>query len=81
MAHKIHLWISEMYHVLFNGFPERLNAHCLPPSFKLDHADRELRLELLLFIRGDAINLSLQLVSDMLRISQAPGGGFYLSIG
>jgi len=81
MAHKMHLWISEIYYVLFNGFPERLNADCLPPSFKLDQTDGEFRLELLLFIRGDAINLSLQLVSDPLRISQASGGGFCLSIG
>jgi len=81
MAHKMHLWISEMDYALFNGFPERLNADCLPPSFKLDHADREFLVELLLFIRGDAINLSLQLDSDALRISQASGCGFCLSIG
>jgi len=81
MAHNMHLWISEMYYALFNGFPERLNADCLSPSFKLDQTDGELRLEPLLFIRGDAINLSLQLVGDPLRISQAPGDGFCLSIG
>ena len=76
----MHLWISEMYHALFNGFPQRLNAHCFPPRFQLDHADGELHLEPLLFIRGDALNVSLLLVSDTLRIGQAPGGGFCLSI-
>jgi len=81
MAHKMHLWMSEMYYALFNGFPERLNADCLPPSFILDQTDAEFRFEPLLFIRGDAISFSLQLDSDALRISQAPGGGFCLSIG
>jgi hypothetical protein len=61
MAHKVHLWISEMYPALFNGFPERLNADYLPPSFKFYQMDGEFRLEPLLFIRGDPINLSLQL--------------------
>ena len=69
-----------MDYTLFDGFPERLNADCLPPSFKLDHADGEFLLESLLFIRGDAVNLSLQLVSDVLRVSQAPGCGICLSI-
>jgi len=69
-----------VYYALFNGFPERLNADCLPPSFKLDQADGEVLLELLLFIQGDAINYSLQLNSDALRISHAPGLGFCLSI-
>ena len=81
MAHKMHLWISEMDYTLFNGFPERLNADCVPPSFKLDQTDGEFHLEPLLFIPGDGINLSLQLVSDALRISQAPGCGICLSIG
>jgi hypothetical protein len=81
MAHKMELWISEMYYALFNGFLECLNAVCLPPSFKLDQTDGELCLEPFLFIRGDAINLSLQLVCDPLCISQAPGVGFCRSIG
>jgi len=81
MAHAMHHWISELYYTLFNRVPERLNAECLPPSFQLHQADGEFLLELLLFIRGDAINLSLQLVSDALRISQAPGRDFCLSIG
>jgi len=81
MAHKMHLWISEMYHALFNGFPERLNSDCLPPSFKLNQTDGEFRPEPVLFIRGDAIYLSLQLVSDPLSISEAPGRGFCPSIG
>jgi len=34
MAHTMYLWISKMYHALFNGFPERLNADCLPPSIE-----------------------------------------------
>ena len=50
MAHKMHLWIWEIYYTVFNGFPQRLNADCLPPSFKLDQADGEFLLELLLFI-------------------------------
>ena len=81
MAHTMHLWISEMYHALFNGFPEHLNADCLSLSFKLNQTDGEFRSEPLLFIQGDAINLSLQLVSDTLHISQAPVRGFNLSIG
>ena len=69
-----------MHYVLLNGFLERLNVYSLPPRFKIDQADSEFLLELLLFIRGDTINLTLQLVSDPLRISQAPGRGFCLSI-
>jgi len=76
----MHHWISEEYYALFNGFPEHLNRDCLPPSFKLGRADGELLLEPLLFIQGDAINLSPKLVSDLLRISQAPARGFCLSI-
>jgi len=41
MAHKMHLWISEMDYMLFDGFAALLNADCLPPSFKLDQADGE----------------------------------------
>jgi hypothetical protein len=81
MASTMPCWISEMYYALFNGFTECLNAGCLPPSFKIDQKDGEFRLDQLLFIRVDAINLALQLVSDLLRISQAPCGGFCLSIG
>ena len=69
-----------MDYVLFNGFPERLNANCLPLSFKLDYTDGEFVLEPLLFIWGDAINVSLQLDSDALHISEAPGRGLCLSI-
>jgi hypothetical protein len=81
MAHKMQLWISEMYHTLFNGFPEHLNADCLPPSYKLDQMDGEFRLEPLLFMQHVAINLSLQLVSDPFSISQAAGHGYCVSIG
>jgi hypothetical protein len=81
MVHKMHLWISEMHYALFNGFPERLNVDCLPPSFKLDQTDGELLLELLLFIQGDDINFSRQLDSAARCISEAPGGGICLSIG
>ena len=77
----MHLWISEMDYALINGFPERLNADCLLPSFRLDQTDGEFRLQPLLFIRGDAINLPVQLVSDPRHISQGLGGGFCLSIG
>jgi hypothetical protein len=81
MPHKMHLWISEMYQVLFNGFLERLNANCHPPSIELDQTEGEFRLEPFLFIRGDAINPPLQLDSDTLRVKQDPGCGFCLSIG
>ena len=77
----MHLWISEIIDTLFNGFPERLNADCLPPSFKLDQVEGEFLLELHLLIRGDAMNLSLKLVIYALCISQAPGCGFCLSMG
>jgi hypothetical protein len=55
-----------MYQELFNDFPERLNADCLTASIKLDQTDGEFLLEPLLFIRGDSINLSLQVDSDTL---------------
>ena len=70
-----------MDYALFNGIPERLNANCLEPRFKLDQAGRAFLLEPLLSIRRVAVNLFLQLDSDPLRISQAPGRGFCLSIG
>jgi len=76
----MNLWLSKMNHALFNVFPERLNANWLPPGFKLDQTDGDFCLECLLFIRGDAINLSRLLVCDTLRISQGPGRGFCLSI-
>jgi len=81
MAHKMHLWISEMYHALFNGFLEHLDADWPTPSLKLDQAGGKFRLEPCLVIRGDDINLSLRLVSDLLRISQDRARGFCLSIG
>jgi hypothetical protein len=81
MAYKLHHWISEMYHALFHGLPDCLNADCHPPSFKLNQVDGKFCLEQLLFIPGDAITLSLQLVSDALCISEAPDYGFCLSIG
>jgi hypothetical protein len=64
-----------------HGLPECLNADCLPRSFKLNQVDGKFRLEQLLFIPGDAMTLSLQLVSDALCISEAPDYGFCLSIG
>jgi hypothetical protein len=64
-----------------NDFSQCLNAECVPQSFKLDQVDGESLLELLLLIQGDAINLSLKLVSDVPSISQAPDRGIYLSIG
>jgi hypothetical protein len=67
------LSISEMYHVLFNCLLEWPNADCVPPSFKLDEADGEFHLELLLFIHGTAMDHFPQLVSDQLHISQASG--------
>jgi hypothetical protein len=69
-----------MDYVLFNCFLGRLNADSFPPSFKCDQTDGEFHLEHPLFIRGDAIDLSFQLVSDTLRISEAPGQSFCLSI-
>jgi len=50
MAHKMHLWISEMYYALFNGVLECLKADGHPPSFEFDPADGEFVLEPLLFI-------------------------------
>jgi hypothetical protein len=81
MAHKMHLSISEMYYVLFNAIPERLNADCLPPSIKLDQGKGQFHLEPLLFIGGDTIKFSLPLDCDALHLSEAPGFGFCLSIG
>jgi hypothetical protein len=59
---------------------ERLNADGLPPSFQLNQADGEFLLEPLLFIRGDDINLSFLLVTDVHHMSQPPGHGFCLNI-
>ena len=70
-----------MHYALFNGSLERLNANCFPLSFDLDQADGEFLFEPLLVIRGDATKLTLQLVSDALQISQAPGHDFCLSEG
>jgi hypothetical protein len=70
-----------MDYTLFDGFPELLNADCLPPSFKFDQADGEFLLEPHLLIRCDTIHLSLQLTNNAVRISDTPGGGFSLSIG
>jgi len=69
-----------MDYALFNGLPERPNVNCLPPSFTLDQADGEFYLETLLFIWGNAINLSLQLDSDALCIGETPGRGVCHSI-
>jgi hypothetical protein len=55
----MHLWLSEVHFTLFNGLRECPNPDCLPPSFKLEHADVEFLLDTLLFISGDATNLSL----------------------
>jgi hypothetical protein len=65
----MHLWISELNSTLFNGFTESLNADRLPPSFKHGEADGKYHVEQLLFIRGDAMNVSLQPVSNQLHIS------------
>ena len=70
-----------MDYALFNGILERLNADCLEPRFKLGQAGQAFLLEPLLSIRRVAVNLFLQLDSDPLRISQAPGRGFCLCIG
>jgi hypothetical protein len=66
----------EMHYTLFNCWLERPNADYLLPSFELGQADREFLLELRIFLQGDAINQSLQLGSDPLRLSQAPGHHF-----
>jgi len=70
-----------MDYMLFDGFPELLNADCLPPSFKLDQADGEFLCELHLVFRSDTMNLSLELIHNAVRISDTPGGGFNISIG
>jgi len=80
-AYKMRLWGSDMYYTLFDGFPQCPNADCLPPSFKLNQADGGILHEPVLFIRGNAINLTLQLVSNTLCISEAPAPGFCLRIG
>jgi len=74
------LWYVQNVLRIGQWFPERLNAECLPPRFKLNQEDGKFLVELLLIIRGDAINLTLQMVSTVLRISEAPGRGICLSI-
>jgi hypothetical protein len=53
-----------MDYTLFGGFPELLNADCLPPSFKLDQADGELLREPHPFFSSYTMNLSLKLIHN-----------------
>jgi len=76
----MHLWISEMDYMLLDGFPELLNADCLPPSSKLNQVDGEFLCEPHLVFRSDTINLSLDLIHNTVRSSATPDGGFNLSI-
>jgi len=76
----MNIWISEMNYTLFDGFPELLNADCMPPSFKLDQADGDFLHEPHLVFRTDTINLSLGLIYKEVHLSHTPGGGFNLSI-
>lgn len=80
MEHKLTLWISEVYYILFIGFLQLLNADCLPPSFKHQEADRKLHLKLHQLIRTDSINLSLQLTRCVVHIIDTVGGNLHLSI-
>ena len=81
MAHTMHVWLSEMDYMLFDGFPELLNADCLPPSFKHDQADGEFLRELHLVFQSDTMNASPELIHNAVRISDTPRGGVNLSIG
>jgi len=65
-----------MYYLLLDGFAELLNDNFRPPSIKLDQADEQSSLELNLLIWSDTINLSLQLIRNVVRISHTAGGGF-----
>lgn len=49
-------------------------------NIKLHHANGEFDLELPAFIYGDGIDLSLQLGAGALRMRQAPGRSFCLSL-
>jgi len=80
MAHKMHLWISEMDYTRSGGFLELLNVDYLPPTFTLNQADGEFLCESHLVFRSDTINLSLEQIYNLVRISDTPGGGFNLSI-
>ena len=66
---------------LLEGFPELLNANCLPPSLKLNQVDGEFLRELHLVFGSDTVNLSIELIYNAVPISDTPGGGFKLSIG
>jgi len=77
----MHLGLSEMDYMMFDDFPELLNADCLPPSFKLDQADGELLHEPYVVFRSDARNLAPELMHNAVHISDTPGGGFDPSIG
>jgi len=81
MAHMMQLWISEMYYTLFDGLPELLNANCVLGTIKLDYVDGQFLLEPHLLIRKDTINISLQLISNVVHFSETADGGFSLSIG
>jgi len=80
-AHKIDLWISEMYDVLFNGIVALLAIDSLQPSFKCNHLDRESHPELYLLLWSNYIYLSLQLIHSVVEITSTPCGGFSPSNG
>jgi hypothetical protein len=70
-----------MDYMVFDGFPELLNANCLLPSFKFNHADGPFLHEMHLLIRSETINLPLPLIGNAVRISDTQSGGFSFSIG
>lgn len=76
MAHKMHLWISEKYNRLRNGFPKLLNADCITTCIKLTTPDGEFLVELHLLIRSDTIDFSLYLILYSVCISDTLGFSF-----
>jgi len=81
MSYKMHLFISEMYYTLLDGFLELLDSIWIPSSLNLDQADGELLLEQHLLFQRETINLSLQLIHNAVHISDIAGGAFSLNIG
>jgi hypothetical protein len=67
--------------MLFDDFPELLNANYLPASFKVGHADELFLLELHLLIRSDTIYPPLQLICNPVHIRNTSCSGLSLSSG
>jgi len=70
-----------MDYMLLYVFPDLWNADCFPESFALDRVDGVLLREPHLVFWSDTMDLSLELIHNVVCISDTLGGGFNHSIG